>query len=70
MFRLVRPLDGDADVLCLFFRELGELCAELGEVQSRDLLVEVLWQHRDALAVGLGVLVELDLKEALITKLG
>ena len=42
MLRLVRPLDGHADVIGLFPGKRGELGAKLVEVQARDFLVEFL----------------------------
>ena len=45
--RLERALLRDADVVGLLVRELGQLGAQLGQVQARDLLVEVLGQGVD-----------------------
>src|SRR5687767_15660429 len=45
VLRLVRTLDRDAEVGGLLLGELGQLDAEGVEVQSGDLLVEVLGQH-------------------------
>jgi hypothetical protein len=51
VLRLVRAVDRDADVLGLLRGQLGELGAELVEVQPGDLFVEVLGQHVDLLLV-------------------
>ena len=53
---LERPLDRHADIGRLLVAELGELDADLVEVQPRDLLVELLGQRVDLLLVlaGLG----------------
>ena len=52
--RLEGSGDGHVDVGGLVGRELGELGAELGQVQRGDLLVEVLGQHVDLLLVAAG----------------
>ena len=41
MLRLVRPIQRHAEVAGLFLRELGELHAELFEVQTGDFFVEL-----------------------------
>src|SRR5688572_25272743 len=64
--RLEGAFGRNADVLRLLLRELRELRAERTEMQHRDLLVELLGERHDGLAVLLGVLVELDLREHLI----
>merc|ERR1740130_659987 len=43
--RLVRAVDGDADVLGLVRDEHGQVGAQLAKVQARDLLVELLRQQ-------------------------
>lgn len=48
VLRLVRAIDGNADVGGLFFGQSRQLYAELVEVQSGDFFVEALWQHVDA----------------------
>ncbi len=44
MICLVRPIDGDANVLRLLLGEHGQLCVELFELQAGDLFIEVLGQ--------------------------
>src|SRR4051794_32930437 len=61
MVRLERALDRHADVGGLLGRQLGQLHAERVEVQARDLLVEVLGQHVDALLVLVVLGEQLDL---------
>jgi squalene-hopene/tetraprenyl-beta-curcumene cyclase len=48
VIRLVRAFDGHADVVGLLLGELGELHADLGEVQAGDFFVELLRQDGDA----------------------
>ena len=57
---------GDADVGGLLGAELGELDADAGEVQARDLLVEVLRQGVDLVLVLVAAGPELDLGEGLV----
>src|SRR4051812_19715662 len=64
--RLVRPLDRDADVGGLVGAQLGQLDAEGVQVQTRDLLVQVLGQHMDLPAVGVGLAEQLDLGDHLV----
>lgn len=45
MIGLVRTIDRDIEVLRLSLGEGGELNVELGQVSTRDLLVEFLGQH-------------------------
>ncbi len=45
MVGLVRAVDRDIEVLRLSLGEGGELNVELGQVSTRDLLVEFLGQH-------------------------
>src|ERR1019366_8773808 len=66
VLRLERPVGRDAQVLALVLRELGELHAELRQMQGRDLLVEALRQHVDLLLVRRCVLPELDLRDDLV----
>src|SRR5919199_1485212 len=54
MLWLVRPRLVDAEVARLGVGQFGKLSAELAQLQSRHLLVEVLWQHIDAGRVLLG----------------
>src|SRR5829696_4421209 len=63
---LERALDRDADVGGLLRTQLGELGAERAEVQPRDLLVEVLGQDVDVLAVLAGLREQLDLGDRLV----
>ena len=52
---LERPLDRHAEVVRLVLRELGELDSQVGQVQPRDLLVEMTRQQVHALLVLSGV---------------
>src|SRR5690606_31052727 len=45
---LVRSFDGDAEILRLLLAQRVELHSELGQVQARHLLVELLRQEVDA----------------------
>src|ERR1043165_2777364 len=68
MLRLERAFLRHANIAGLVVAQLGELHADLGEVQPRDLLVELLRQSVDlflVLAV-LVVRVELDLRQGLV----
>src|SRR5262245_25190613 len=56
MIRLERAFRLDADIVGLVLAQLGELDADLGEMQPRHLLVQRLRQHVDLLLV-LAVLV-------------
>src|ERR1051326_211183 len=56
MIALVRTFRLDADIVGLVLAQLGQLDADLGEVQAGDLLVQRLRQHVDLLVV-LAVLV-------------
>ncbi len=67
---LVRALFVDADVARLGVGQFGELCAELGELQPRHFLIEMLGQHVHADGVLLGVGEELDLREHLVRERG
>jgi hypothetical protein len=51
MIRLVRAFHRYAKVIRLLLRELGQLHAELIEVQPGHFLVQLLRQHRDRLAI-------------------
>src|SRR3954470_16136903 len=66
MIRLEGPLDRDADVGGLVGRQLRQPDAERVEVQARDLLVEVLGQHVDALLVLVVLREQLDLGDRLV----
>src|SRR5579871_4388856 len=70
MLRLERPLSRHTNIAGLRIGELGELRAEFRELQSRNLLVEVLGQHvhSDRILRGLGE--ELDLREHLVRERG
>src|SRR6266540_4980099 len=70
MLRLVRSLLLDPDVTRLRGSKFGELGTELCQLQSRDLLVEMLRQHIDANRVLVGVGVEFDLCEGLVGERG
>ena len=54
----------------LLVGELGQLDAELGEMQRRDLLVEMLRQHVDLVLVFAGARPQLDLRQHLVGERG
>ena len=58
----------DAEILCLLRRELGQLRPDLGQVQQRDLLVEMLGQRIDLLLVLALVGPQLDLRQRLVDR--
>ncbi len=60
MLGLVGAFDRDAEVGGLLLRELGQLGADLLEVQTGDFFVEVLGQAIDADLVDVLVLPEID----------
>ena len=64
--RLVRAIDGDAQVVRLGLRELRELDTNLRKVGAGDLLVELLGQDVDAEWEVLGRSPERDLREDLV----
>jgi hypothetical protein len=66
MLGLVRSLLRHAHVLCLLVRQLGQHRAELAQLQTRDLLVELLGQDVDADWIALGIGEELDLRQHLV----
>src|SRR5208283_6086659 len=66
VLRLERPGFRDAEVFGLFRRHLGQFRADFGEVQRGDLLIEVLGQRIDLLAVLARLGEELDLGERLV----
>ena len=66
MLRLVRALRGQAEIGGLLIRQLGELYADLVEVEGRDLFVEMLGQRIDLLAVLALLRPKLDLGERLV----
>jgi hypothetical protein len=72
MIRLERPLLAHPDILRLVLAQLGQLHADLGEMQPRHLLVQRLRQHVDLLFV-LAVPVvgeEFDLRQRLVGERG
>ena len=66
MFGLERSLDRDAEVIGLFFRELGEFDADFLQVQACDFFVELLRQNVNADFVGVAILPEIELGQHLI----
>ena len=70
MLRLVRSRFVDVKVTRLCIGKFGELSAELLQLQSCDLFVEVFWQHIDADRVLVGAGVEFDLRQGLVGKGG
>src|SRR5262249_5975460 len=67
---LVRPCLVDAEGLRLWVSQFGELSPKLLQLQSRDLLIEVLWQHIDADWILVGAGIEFDLRQGLVGKGG
>lgn len=69
VFWLVWALSWNAQVLALFLGQRGEFSVDTAQMESRNLLVEVLWQNVDlawlVLAVGV-VAPELNLGQGLI----
>src|SRR6267154_887193 len=72
MIRLERAFRLDADILGLIGPQRGQLDADLGEVQARDLLVERLRQHMDLLLVLAALVVgeQFDLRQRLVGERG
>src|SRR5271165_2396554 len=70
VLRLERPALRHAEVLRLLGRHLRKLHADLGQMQRGDLLVEVLGQRVDLLAVLAGLGEELDLRQRLVGERG
>src|SRR5712692_8552373 len=66
MLRLVRSLGRNADIGRLLVRHPGQLGADLGEMEPRDLLVEALGEGIDLLLVLLRIGPELDLRQRLV----
>ncbi len=70
MVRFERAGRGHADVVGLRLGELGQLHAQLVEVQPCDLLVQVLGQDVDLLLVLAGVGPQLELRQDLVGEAG
>ena len=66
VFWLVGAFHGNAEVVGLFFAELGELHADFLEVEAGDFFVELLRQAIDVRFVGVFVLPEVELSESLV----
>src|SRR6516162_7983841 len=66
MLGLVGSGAGEVQIIGLRGAQLGQLDAELVEVEGRDLLVEVLGQHVDLVLVFAVVGEELDLRQHLV----
>src|SRR5581483_2649898 len=66
MLGLVGAADRHADVVGLVLAQFGQLDAELGEMQPRDLFVERLRQHIDLFLVLARIGEELDLRQRLV----
>ncbi len=64
MVRLVGAFDGHAEVVGLLLRELGQLHADLFEVQAGDFFVELLGQTIDADFVRVAIRPQVQLREA------
>src|SRR5438552_6203568 len=67
-FRLVRPLGLDADVRRLLRRQFRQFGAELIEMQSGDLLVQLLGQQVHLLLERLAILPQLHLRQGLVAE--
>src|SRR6516165_10244098 len=70
LIRLIRAVDGHADIGRLLVRHFRQLDADLGEVEPRDLLVEAFRQGIDFFLVLLGIGPQLDLRQRLVGKRG
>src|SRR5882724_6461678 len=72
MLRLERAFRLHADIVGLVGAKLGEVHADLGEVQARDLFIERLRQHVDLLFVFAVLVVgeEFDLRQRLVGERG
>src|SRR3569623_1005026 len=68
MLGLERPFDRHADIVGLLLAELGQLHAQLFEVQLRDLLVEMLGQDVDVVLVLVRLGEQLDLRQRLVSE--
>ena len=68
MFRLERTIDRDTDVIGLLLAELGQLHAELVEMQRSDLFVEVLRQDVDIVLIFIALGPQFDLRQRLISE--
>ena len=64
-----RAADRDADIGRLLVGELGEVHADLVEMQPRHLLVELLGQRVDLLLVLIRIGPQLDLRQRLVGEL-
>src|SRR5690606_21113756 len=67
---LERPLRTDADIGRLVGRKLRQLCAKLGQMQSRYFFIQVLWKNINAVFVQLRPGPQLDLRQNLVCKGG
>src|SRR3546814_445377 len=63
---LERPFDRHADIIRLLLRQLGQLHAQLFEVQRRDLFVEMLGQDIDVVLILARLGEQFDLRERLV----
>ena len=66
MIRLVRTFDRNTEILSLISRKLRQLHAKLVEMQTRDLLIEMLRQRVNLALVLRVVCVQLDLRHHLV----
>ena len=66
LVRLERAVGRNADVVRLLVRHLGQHGADLGEVQPRDLFVEVLRQRVNFFLVLGRIGLDLDLRQCLV----
>src|SRR5258708_13277145 len=70
VIRLIRAVDGHADIARLLVRHFRQLDPDLGEMEPRDLLVETLRQGINFLLVLLGIAPQLSLPHPLVCSLG
>ena len=66
MLGLIGALLRQAEIFSLLVGKLGQLHADLFEVKSRDLLIEMLWQRIDLLLILALLRPKLDLGERLV----
>ena len=63
MLWLERTFGRHTDIIGLLIRKTGQLNTELVEMQAGDLLIQVLWQSIDFVAILTLVLVQGDLRQ-------
>ena len=68
MLRLKRAVDRDTKVVGLLLGQLGELDADLVQMQTRDFFVEFFRQHVNTNLVGVAIFPEVELRQDLVGK--